>query len=155
VAGSRKGQRAGRAWPPRDGRSRFSVLRYRLDDIYGDVFDVAVPVVDHVPLYERLPGHFPGVSMNLVAPPSRHWLGEPTYTDYEKAVILDGKCGFAGCCGVMAHIGVSPTAVVWEDFYGLGHPWVGEPRFEFERDEYEAALRKLPNMKVTTEVWMK
>ncbi|HEX3425468.1 MAG TPA: hypothetical protein VHT30_05005 [Acidimicrobiales bacterium] len=69
-------------------------------------------------------------------------------------MILDGKCGFAGCCGVMANIDVSATTVVWEDFSPLGHASVGDLRFEFDRDEYETALKKLPNMKLTTEPWM-
>jgi hypothetical protein len=154
VARSRKGQSTGRARLPRESRNRFSLLRYRLLDIYGDCFDVAVPVVDHVPLYERLPGNFPGVSMALVAPPSRHWLGGPVYIDQSKPVILDGRCGWAGCCGVMANIDVSPTMVVWEDFSRLGNASVAKLRFVFDRDEYEAALKKLPNMRLTTEPWM-
>lgn len=153
---SRKGRSAWRGRLPPETGNRFSILRYRLQDLYGDRIDIAVPVIDHVPLYEHLPGRYPGVLMSLVVPPAHHWLGEPhhEYIDHGRPVILDGYCGCAGCCGVMARIDISPTTVVWHDFYRLGDSSVGELRFVFDRLEYEAALAKLPNLKLTTEPWM-
>ena len=43
---------------------------------------------------------------------------------------------------------------VGRHFYALGDPTVDDLRFGFDRDEYEAALAKLPNTKLTTEPWM-
>lgn len=52
-----EGSIGGPAWLPGNPQS-FSLLRYGLDDIYSDCFDVAIHVVDHVPL-KTSGGHDP------------------------------------------------------------------------------------------------
>jgi hypothetical protein len=80
----------------------------------------------------------PGVPYHLVAPPSRHWLGEPN-PDYEdergRAVVIDTSCGAWECCGHLALIEISADEVTWR-LDGL------EP-FRFDRTAYEAALEAL------------
>jgi hypothetical protein len=94
-----------------------------------------------VPLFERLPDRYPGIAVSIVTPPSGQWLGAPVYEENERAVVLDGKCGVAGCCGVMAKIEVRPDTVIWDDFYALGGPDLpSDLRFVFVRWEYEKAL---------------
>ena len=137
-------------------RNRFSVLRY-----IDTPEDIAVPVIDAVPLYKRLTERYAGLAVRLVVPPSRQWLGSPQYAqqadrphrnssgqparaETQRAVILDGTCGYADCCGVMAMIDVTPTTVVWRDFLARGHPPIPDGlRFEFDRKEYESALAGL------------
>jgi hypothetical protein len=117
----------------------FSVMRYA-----GGPDDIAVPVIDDVPLFERLPERYPGLAVGIVAPPSGQWLGAPVYEEDGRAVILDGKCGVAGCCGVMAKIELRPDTVVWRDFYALGGPdLASDLRFVFVRWEYQKALASL------------
>src|SRR3954453_10180614 len=36
--------------------------------------DIAMPLIDGVPLYERLGDRYPGVAYEVVAAPSRQWL---------------------------------------------------------------------------------
>jgi len=118
---------------------RFSLLRYS-----ESPEDLAVPVIDGDPLAEMLTDRYPGVALSLVVPPSRQWLGAPTRAEQGRAVILDGSCGYAGCCGVMAHIEVGPGTVVWSDFIARGSPRIPTGlRFEFDRAEYEASLAGL------------
>lgn len=103
--------------------------------------DLAVPVIDGVPLFEMLEDRYPGVDIGLVAPPSRHWLGQPAYGEEGRAVILDGTCGVAGCCGVMACITVSETIVGWSDFVAWGRPPLPDAlHFDFDRTAYETAI---------------
>lgn len=124
----------------------FSVLRYRVEVVPArEVFfaprDIAVPVVDGVPLFETLGDRYPGVAIDLVAPPSRHWLGEPAYEEEGRTVIVDGTCGVAGCCGVMARIASDGPVVVWSDFFARGRPPLPPGlRFEFDQAEYEASI---------------
>ena len=119
--------------------NRFSVLRYA-----SGPDDIAVPVTDGVPLFERLPDRYPGLAASMVAPPSGQWLAAPVYEEHGRAVILDGKCGVAGCCGVMAKIEVWPDTVVWRDFYALGGPALpSDLQFVFVRWDYEQALESL------------
>jgi hypothetical protein len=123
-------------------RNRFSVLRYA-----DEPEDLAVPVIDDIPLCERLRERHPGIALDLVVPPSLQWLGAPRYAEDGRAVILDGTCGNAGCCGVMARVDVSPATVVWRDFFARGAPELpGDLRFEFDRAGYEAALATLPDL---------
>jgi len=119
--------------------NRFSVLRYGVGPD-----DIAVPVIDGVPLFERLPDRYPGLAVSMVTPPSGQWLGAPVYEKNGRAVILDGKCGVAGCCGVMAKFEVRFDAVIWHDFYALGGPDLpGDLEFGFVRWEYEKALASI------------
>jgi hypothetical protein len=82
--------------------------------------DLAVPVIDDTPLFELVGAGHPGLVVRLVAPPSRHWLGEPSYIDHERLVVLDGSCGIAECCGVAARIDIGDATVCWSDFL---HAW--------------------------------
>jgi len=119
--------------------SRFSLLRYR-----ESPEDLAVPVIDGHPLAKMLTDRYPGVAISLVVPPSRQWLGAPTRVEQGRAVILDGSCGYAGCCGMMAHIEVRSGTVVWSDFLARGSPRIPSGlRFEFDRAEYETSLAGL------------
>ena len=119
--------------------NRFSITRYG-----SGPNDIAVPVIDGVPLFERLPDQYPGLAVSIVTPPSGQWLGAPVYEENGRAVILDGKCGVAGCCGVMAKIEMWPDTVMWHNFYALGGPDLpGNLRFVFVRWEYEKALASL------------
>jgi hypothetical protein len=135
--------------------NRFSLLRYvgHADHHTRTPDDIAVPVVDGVPLFERLKDRYPGLAVSLVAPPSRQWLGTPVYAErgsrYPKpsavvvprAVILNGSCKIAECCGVAARIDLFPTTVVWSDFFARGHPPIPAGlRFEFDRKDYEGAI---------------
>jgi hypothetical protein len=119
--------------------NQFAVMRYG-----GGPDDIAVPVIDGVPLFERLPGRYPGLAVRTVTPPSRQWLGAPVYEEDGRAVILDGTCGVAGCCGVMATIEVGPDTVLWHDFYALGGPDLpSDLRFVFVRWKYEKVLASI------------
>lgn len=138
----------------------FSVIRYSVkvepaDQEFFAPLDLAVPVIDGVPLYQRLEDRYPGVKQELVAPPSRHWLGEPKYEEDGRAVILDGSCGVAGCCGVMAHITLARRFVVWSDFFARGHPPLPDGlHFEFDRTDYEAAIAELPAIEAVDWVFL-
>jgi hypothetical protein len=130
----------------------FSVARYRVRarpedvDSFGSV-DLAVPVVDGTPLFTMLEDRYPGVAVRLVAPPSRHWLGDTLYGEEGRAVVLDGECGAAGCCGVLARITLDQRIVVWSDFVARGRPPLPSGlHFEFDRSGYEAALAELMNL---------
>jgi len=127
--------------------NEFSVLRYHVlprwegDDIYGAT-DLAVPVVDSVPVFEIVGDRWPGVPAEWVLPPSEHWLGSPVREEFGKAVVLDGSCGEAECCGVFARVSFEPDTVVWDQFDSPGAPGLPEGlRFEFAREDYVAQLR--------------
>jgi hypothetical protein len=106
--------------------------------------DIAVPVVDGVPLHELMGDRFFGIATSLVTPPSQHLLGSPTYVEDGLTVLLDGDCLAAACCGVMARVAVGNRTVRWTDFFARGLP---EPpagvAFEFDRAQYESALATL------------
>ncbi len=131
--------------------SSFSVVRCRVELVPAReeslaLTDLAVPLVDGVQLFEKLGDRWPGVDVGLVAPPSRHWLGQPVYQEEGRAVILDGECGCAGCCGVMARITLDGPVVVWSDFFARGRPPLPQGlRFEFHRSAYEAAIAAVLN----------
>lgn len=106
--------------------------------------ELAVPVVDGVPLHELMGERFFGIDASLVSPPSRHLLGTPAYVEEGRAVILDGDCLHAGCCGVMAQVVVGERTVQWIDFFARGAPDIPTAvSFEFDRQQYEAALASL------------
>jgi hypothetical protein len=127
----------------------------RVVDLLGDVehWDLAVPVIDGVPLSERLRERAAGTWTALVAAPSRHWLGQPAVDlddDHDgRAEVLTGTCGQAGCCGVFARIVIGDATVRWEDFSALGGPPLPDDlAFEFDRAEYEAAIDRLADLPV-------
>lgn len=76
-------------------------------------------------------------------PPSKHRLGEPPYEDNGRAVLLDGFCGIAGCCGLMACITVTDEHVRWDDVFTRGPDLPRDLSFTFGRADYEAALRSI------------
>lgn len=123
------------------------------DDISdGFPTDLAVPIIDGVRLSDSC-GGLPGVDVSLVAPPSRHWLGSPEYVELDRAVVLDGNCGEAGCCGTMARISIYRDVVRWDDFFLAGDQ-LGRAKnltFVFDRREYEAAIDAVLALTVVTE----
>ncbi len=124
--------------------NRFSLTRVRLlvsGVPYGLPTDLAVPVIDGERLNDVC-GGLPGVDVSLVAPPSQHWLGAPEYVEADRAVVLDGGCGEAGCCGTMARISIEQEVVRWDDFYLPGDRLGRADRlgFVFDRSEYETAI---------------
>ncbi len=101
-------------------------------------------IIDGTPLFKILGDRYPGVAVGLVAPPSGHWLGDIRYGEDDRAVVLDGICGTAGCCGVFARIAVEDDAVVWSDFVARGTPELpSRLHFEFDRATYEKAVAGL------------
>jgi hypothetical protein len=133
----------------------FSVIHYRVatqptDDEFYAPTDIAVPVIDDVPFFETVGDRYPGVAVGLVTPPSRHWLGEPRYGENGRAVILDGTCGHAGCCGVLARITIADALVTWSDFFARGHPELPEGlHFQFDRTTYQEAIAGVMNREPT------
>ena len=124
----------------------FSLARYRVRPLperehFGAPRDLAVPLIEGVPLFATLGDRYPGVAVDLVAPPSRHWLGSAQYGEAGRAVLLDGLCGAAACCGVLARITLDEHLVVWSDFFARGLPPLPPGlRFEFDRETYERAI---------------
>ena len=113
-------------------------------DLVPYELDIAVPVIDGVPLHELAGDRFFGIETSLVAPPSQHLLGSPTYVEEGLTVLLDGDCLAAGCCGVMARVSLGDRTVRWTDFFARGLPKLpAGMSFEFDRAEYEAALASL------------
>jgi hypothetical protein len=137
---------------PSDGpRNSFAVERWRVPGQADDPrpTDLAVPVVDGVPLFETLGTDWPGLDARWVAPPSRQWLGAPEYREYGRSVVLEGSCGVAGCCGVVFRISVFSETVVWDQPYRHGAVDIStDLRFEFDAREYEAQLRAIPEAPV-------
>jgi len=127
----------------------FALARFRVvpeppdEDFYGAT-DLAVPIIDGTPLFKLVVDRYPGVATALVAPPSRHWLGEIAHGVDGRAVVLDGTCGSAGCCGVFARITVGDDVVVWSDFVARGAPELPDRlHFGFDRSAYETAIAGL------------
>ena len=81
-----------------------------------------------------------------VAPPSRHWLGEPDewLSERGRAAVLTCGCGMFGCGGVAARITVARDTVTWGDFRFANSPTVVPiGPFTFDRAAYEAAIAAL------------
>jgi hypothetical protein len=135
--------------PPQTARLR-AVNRLTLErhiyihEVLGPVEgreELVVPIIDGTPLHEMVDDRLPGLALSFVAPPSRQWLGAPTYEEGGRAVILDGTCGTAECCGVLARITVTEHTVQWSDFFGPGDPPLPPGMcFEFDRPSYEATV---------------
>jgi hypothetical protein len=146
-----------RLWPapvPGAGRlNAFAVMRYHVIDdeepMYG-ARDLVVPAIDGTLLFEMLGGRWPGIPAGWVLPPSGQWLGSPEQVEYGRSIVLDGSCGIAGCCGVVARISVLSDTVIWDEFHGHGGTDIPEQlQFEFDREGYEEQLRGLPHVPVT------
>lgn len=108
-------------------------------------WDLVVPVIDGVPLADRMSDRAPGTFAALVFRPSPHWLGEPHLQPFDdsegRAEVLTGTCGESGCCGVFARITFGDDRVTWNDFEARGAPAIPEGlTFVFDRAEYEAAI---------------
>jgi hypothetical protein len=103
--------------------------------------EIVVPIIDGTPLHEMVDHRWSGLAVSLVEPPSRQWLGEPTYEEDGRAVVLDGTCGVAGCCGVFARITMGDDTVRWWDFFTRAEPCLPlDLAFEFKRVAYEATI---------------
>ena len=88
-------------------------------------------------------------------PPSRHFLGEPSYAVYRyeaKTQVLGCECGEPGCWPLVCLIEAGPARVKWSQFeqpHRAGNrsqnPWRYDELgpFEFERCQYERALEAL------------
>jgi hypothetical protein len=88
-------------------------------------------------------------------PPSRHFLGAPSWQVYDysgKTQILQCECGEPGCWPLVCRIDVSAHQVIWADFE-QPHRTTGRGRsvwtydrlgpFTFERQQYDSALEVL------------
>lgn len=130
--------------------ARFELAWYNVQSAPGDFCgsrDLAAPIIDEVPLFELLPGDlWPGLRVEWVCPPSRHWLGEAEYFGSGRPVILDAECGEIDCCGVVAEITLTPEAVTWSNFYSHGTDEIPvDVTFTFDRRKYEEAILTLPS----------
>ncbi len=137
--------------------NRFRLARYSVvlpDEESFAATDLAVPIIDDVPLFVVVGSDFPGVPVVLVAPPSGHWLTDPddSYVDEEsgRPAVLDGSCGIAECCGVMARIDVTASTITWSDFVVRGRGHVPSAlQLTFDRAEYERALAQVLDIEPT------
>jgi hypothetical protein len=132
---------------------RFSLERYAYEQDGGwpttrETVDLVVPVIDGVPLFEIVEAHYPGLAIEHVAAPSHEWLGQPTYgDDGGRAVVIDGSCGVAGCCGVLADIVVSTNVVTWTGLFSRAVDTALETfAFLFDRGEYERAIANVRDL---------
>ena len=119
--------------------------------------DLVVPVVDGVAVVDRFGLDFPGIPSMYLLPPSQHWLGDPDYVerdddDVEKAVILDGSCGVAGCCGLSATVTVGEAEVTWSGFFARVRPRIDQGiSFTFSVGEYREAIASVAVVEPT--IW--
>jgi hypothetical protein len=104
----------------------------------------------------NIAGQYRGLSPDRVVPPSRHFLGEPSWEIYrygERIQILGCKCGEPGCWPLACQIRTTDDRVTWFDFEQpqrsgrelAYRPWSydGFGPFEFERRQYEESLSTL------------
>lgn len=158
----------------RDTIDTFGVRRFRRKDPLDQELgpnDIAVPVINGIPLFEQLgDDREPGIDVGLLVPDPGQWLGRPRYAEDRedgpriggqasggrgpsgRVVILDGSCGIADCCGVVARIDVGATTVRWHDIIACGGRRLRRDlEFTFDRARYEAALAGLADTAI--EVW--
>ena len=86
------------------------------------------------------------LDLSDVAPPSRHWLGEPGEWLEEQglAAVLTCSCGMFGCGGVAARIALEHDTVTWSEFrFANAGPVVPIGPFTFDPAAYEAAIAAL------------
>jgi hypothetical protein len=135
-----------------DRRNRFGLVRYRqhLADERFMVTDVVAVLIDGRDLVDILgesaeldaagKSWSAGLPYDVVAPPSRHWLGEPMpgYSGSEGVAVLDAGCGLWECCGPGASIEFADTTVTWR-IRGLD-------AFHFERAQYEREIAGLTHL---------
>lgn len=96
---------------------------------------------------EELAGAYGGLTpLHAVCWPSRHFLDSPALpaTDDGDTVLLGCDCGDWGCWPLLARVHLSASTVTWREFRN-GHRSAWDLSrlgpFEFERDQYESALR--------------
>jgi hypothetical protein len=97
-------------------------------------------------------GGYAGLPPKDALPPSRHFLGEPSwelYRDGDRVSVLECTCGVPGCWPFMGRITVEEDTVIWGDFEQPhrreGHPngewsYPGLGPFVFECEQYLQAL---------------
>ena len=138
-------------------------------DARRDVVDVLIngrSLIELISDYERphaeaagrseAAGHYVGLDVTKVAPPSRLLLGEPDgwFCCHPGIVtLLTCTCGELGCGSVNCFIAANDERVVWSEFRGdLGpmgsdgrrrESYAGFGPFEFDRNQYESALTEL------------
>lgn len=101
-------------------------------------------------------GHYVGLDIAKVVPPSRLLLGEVDgwYCCHPGIVtLLTCTCGELGCGSVNCFIALSDDRVVWSEFRGQLGPigpdgqrrksYAGLGPFEFDRVQYEGALARI------------
>jgi hypothetical protein len=98
-------------------------------------------------------GDYAGLELLAVAPPSRHFWGEPTSAIYESGgftqLLECPGCREAGCKPLFCRIRVEESRVRWSEFRESAVPgprdwdYSGLGPFEFDRVQYEAAVRGL------------
>jgi hypothetical protein len=124
----------------------FQLIRYRAEYKKGGVVDGVEPVIDGRELSDVLEDRPDDGSSwfwmpyDVVAPPSRHWLGHPApgFSKGDQVAILDGGCGVWECCGSGARITFEPGSVTWEV--------PGLETLQFDRSQYEAEIARLADM---------
>lgn len=96
---------------------------------------------------ESLAGAYSGLtSLDDVCWPSRHFLGAPVLsaTGGDETVLLGCDCGDWGCWPLSATVRVAAATVTWREFRNEHRPAWDLSRlgpFQFDRDQYESALR--------------
>jgi hypothetical protein len=95
---------------------------------------------------ERLAGAYSGLTrLEAVRLPSRYFLSDPALSaGSDETVLLGCDCGDWGCWPLFAKVDVSESTVTWQAFRNGHRPaWdlSGLGPFEFERGQYESALR--------------
>jgi hypothetical protein len=127
--------------------NEFRLIRYRAEYKNGSVVDGVEPVIDGRELSDLLEDRpddgssWSWMPYEVVAPPSRHWLGHPErgFGDARGlTAVLDGGCRVWECCGPGARIKFQRNRVIW-DIPGPGP-------FEFDRHQYEAEISRLADM---------
>ena len=98
-------------------------------------------------------GHYAGLELAAVAPPSRHFWGEPQFSLYGGSGVVQvlecSGCREAGCMPIFCRIEVAPDLVRWSEFRASWDPdptdwdYTSLGPFEFERAQYEAAVSGL------------
>lgn len=132
--------------PTRDGNlSTFSLRRYHFD--WGDEHEsddahrVEV-VIDGTTLGQLLAAVGAGgepLWYRDVAPPSRQWLGDPSFDLCAgNLTAVNLGCGEWRCCGTGASVTLGDAVVTWR-IQNLG-------TYRFDRAEYEAAIAGLPEL---------
>lgn len=102
-----------------------------------------------------LAGTYIGLDVNTVAPPSRHFLGAPSWEIYrygERLQVLGCECGDPGCWPLVCRIQLRNDQIEWSDFCQAqrsGHNSLPEwsyadfGPFVFNREAYERALQEI------------